>query len=311
MPALTSQCLSVDLALAPKLPIRQQTLPLRKHEGSLRLETYGIIFCPPGDHNFQDGAPVFSETIISQDSTQPRIETMALLSTPLLAILATIALFVIQFTTLRLLSLAPHRRPPPTPRKPGTPAHLLIVLGSGGHTAEVLSMLRRSGTCQKFTHRTWLVSSGDNFSAAFAVQLEQELGEERGTYRIVEVRRARKIHQSLISAPWSCLLCLWDCLRVLVPSSADGEYGYPDLILTNGPATATILVFASVLLRFFGLQGKNGKGEMRTIYVESWARVKKLSLSGRLLCWVVDRVLVQWEQLQGTGARAEFHGVLV
>lgn len=236
---------------------------------------------------------------------------MALLSTPILAILATIALFAIQFTTLRLLSLAPHRRPPPTSRKSGTPAHLLIVLGSGGHTAEILSMLRRSATCQKFTHRTWLVSSGDSFSAAFAKELEQELGEKKGTYRIVEVRRARKIHQSLISAPWSCLLCLWDCLRLLVPSSAEAGYGYPDLILTNGPATATILVFASVLLRFFGLQGKNGKGDMRTIYVESWARVKKLSLSGRLLCWAVDRVLVQWEQLQGIGGRAEFHGVLV
>ena len=237
---------------------------------------------------------------------------MALLSTPILAILATVALFALQFTTLRLLSLAPHRRPPPTPRKPGTPAHLLIVLGSGGHTAEILSMLRRSATCNKFTHRTWLVSSGDNFSAAFAKDFEQEIGEKQGTYRIEEVRRARKIHQSLISSPWTCLLCLWDCLRVLAPSS-DGEYGYPDLILTNGPATATILVFASILLRFLGFQGKHGKGEMRTIYVESWARVKKLSLSGRLLCWVVDRVLVQWEQLQGAGAggRAEFRGVLV
>jgi beta-1,4-N-acetylglucosaminyltransferase len=237
---------------------------------------------------------------------------MALLNTPVLAILATLALFAIQFTTLRLLSLAPHRRPPSTLRKPNTPAHLLIVLGSGGHTAEILSMLRRSGICNKFSHRTWLLSSGDNLSAAFAKDFEQEIGEKKGTYRIVEVRRARKIHQSLISSPWSCLLCLWDCLAVLRPSS-DAGFRYPDLILTNGPATATILVFASVLLRFFGLQGKHGRGEMRTIYVESWARVKKLSLSGRLLCWVVDRVLVQWEQLQGAGVggRAEFRGVLV
>lgn len=237
---------------------------------------------------------------------------MALLNTPVLAVIATLTLFALQFATLRLLSLAPHRRAPPTPRKRGTPAHLLIVLGSGGHTAEMISMLRRSATCPKFTHRTWLVSSGDNFSAAFAKEFEQEMGDKNGTFRVVEVRRARKIHQSLISAPWSCLLCLWDCIKVLMPSS-DKQYGYPDLMLTNGPATATILVFASVLLRFFGLQGRNGTGEMRTIYVESWARVKKLSLSGRLLCWVVDRVLVQWEQLQGAGVggRAEFRGVLV
>ncbi|KAI5250244.1 hypothetical protein E4T43_00188 [Aureobasidium subglaciale] len=201
---------------------------------------------------------------------------MALLNAPVLAVLATVALFALQLITLRLLSLAPHRRPPPTPRQRHTPAHLLIVLGSGGHTAEMISMLRRSNTCSKFSHRTWLVSSGDSFSAAFANECEQEMGEKNGTYRVV-------------------------------------EYGYPDLIITNGPATATILVFASVLLRFLGLQGSDVTGEMRTIYVESWARVKKLSLSGRLLCWVVDRVLVQWEQLQGAGAggRAEFKGVLV
>ncbi|KAI5209801.1 glycosyltransferase family 1 protein [Aureobasidium subglaciale EXF-2481] len=237
---------------------------------------------------------------------------MALLNAPVLAVLATFALFALQLITLRLLSLAPQRRPPPTPRQLGTPAHLLIVLGSGGHTAEMISMLRRSNTCSKFSHRTWLVSSGDSFSAAFAKEFEQEMGEKKGTYRVVEVRRARKIHQSLLSSPWTCLLCLWDCLRWLRPSS-DRHYGYPDLVITNGPATATILVFASVLLRFLGLQGSDGAGEMRTIYVESWARVKRLSLSGRLLCWLVDRVLVQWEQLQGAGAggRAEFKGVLV
>ena len=122
------------------------------------------------------------------------------------------------------------------------------------------------------------------------------------------------MHQSVATAPWSCALCFVDCLKVLRPSAFEqARYDYPDLILTNGPATAAILVVASVFLRFLGLQGENGGGQMRTVYVESWARVKKLSLSGRLLCWVVDRVLVQWEQLQGAGVgkRAEFKGVLV
>jgi len=89
------------------------------------------------------------------------------------------------------------------------------------------------------------------------------------------------------------------------------EQGYPDLILMNGPATATILVWASVILRFFGFGEAGSRGQMRTIYVESWARVKKLSLSGRLLCWVVDRVLVQWPQLDGALGRGEYRGVLV
>ena len=53
-------------------------------------------------------------------------------------------------------------------------------------------------------------------------------------------------------------------------------------------------------------------GKMRSIYIESWARVKGLSLSGRILVatGAVDRVLVQWEGLAGTG-RGEFRGCLV
>lgn len=49
---------------------------------------------------------------------------------------------------------------------------------------------------------------------------------------------------------------------------------------------------------------------MRTVYVESWARCRTLSLTGRLLDTLgVDRFLVQWEGLVDMGR--EFRGVLV
>jgi beta-1,4-N-acetylglucosaminyltransferase len=74
-----------------------------------------------------------------------------------------------------------------------------------------------------------------------------------------------------------------------------------------------IVVLAALILRFFDIRRANSRGKMRTIYMESWARVTTLSLSGKLLLYVlkVDRVLVQWEQLKGIGGRAEFLGVLV
>src|SRR5947207_8439032 len=53
------------------------------------------------------------------------------------------------------------------------PTHLLVVLGSGGHTAEMLTMMRRLPLlAQKYTHRTYVVSSGDGFSAQKAVEFE-------------------------------------------------------------------------------------------------------------------------------------------
>ncbi|GAM84291.1 hypothetical protein ANO11243_022850 [Dothideomycetidae sp. 11243] len=224
---------------------------------------------------------------------------------------------------LRLIAVLPRFRARPVKRKRGSPTHLLIVLGSGGHTAEMMYMLdnavfgapleqtkRRRLNWSNYTHRTWVVSSGDSVSATRAKDFEEkvraESGADCGTYEVVSVPRARKIYQPLWTSPISCLHCGWECAKLLIW----GRKGFPDLIMTNGPATATVLIFTCVLLRLLNVRGCDSQGKMRTIYVESWARVKKLSLSGRCLCWVADRVLVQWEELKGAGGRAEFHGVL-
>ncbi|OCL01352.1 glycosyltransferase family 1 protein [Glonium stellatum] len=251
-----------------------------------------------------------------------------------------VALVGILAITLRLLALFPSRRLPPPKRRIGTPTRLLIVLGSGGHTAEMLGALHGLDP-RKYTHRTYVISSGDVFSTEKAAEFERSLElkdatkrldqlidmneqmQERtgtGSYDIAIVPRARRIHQSLLSTPLSALRCLWACFNILMaPSntttvSLAGRwraelYDYPDLIVTNGPATAVIVILASLILRFFDIKGANSRGKMRTIYVESWARVKRLSLSGRLLVRIVDRFLVQWERLQGVGERGEYLGV--
>ena len=178
-----------------------------------------------------------------------------------------------------------------------------------------------------YTYRTWVVGQGDGISARRAREFEETVvglqkreGSANGNlshnepgYQIVTVPRAREIHQSAFTAPVSCLRCMLACWTVLLPSSAkDLDIDFPDLILCTGPATATILVFTSILIRFFDVRGCDSRGKMRTVYIESWARVKKLSLSGKLMLRVVDRFFVQWPQLLGkTGGRGEYLGVLV
>ncbi|PIA93847.1 UDP-N-acetylglucosamine transferase subunit alg14 [Cercospora beticola] len=243
------------------------------------------------------------------------------------------------FLISRLLTILNPARPKPSRqsrRDAHQPTHLLVVLGSGGHTAEMIAMLERSMheedptsrlDLNNFRHRTWVVGEGDSLSAERARDFEEKLErlheekagykarwEEggRGTYDIQFVPRARQIHQSPLTTPFSCLRCFFACAAVLSQYTGGmGQLDFPDLILVNGPATGTILVFASLALRFFEVWGCNWRGKMRTIYVESWARVKKLSLSGRLLELVVDRFLVQWPQLEREGGRAEYMGVLV
>lgn len=276
----------------------------------------------------------------------------------LLSVYTTIYILILTRIVKILLRDRPKSLSPPRPPASNTrPTHLLIVLGSGGHTAEMLDMLRRLPFLPaKFTHRTYVVSSGDAFSAQKAKEFEVEITGSRGEqsegrsgqaaeggYDIVIVRRARRVHQSLFLTPVSALLCLWDCIQVLTgehfkqlrrrsqkSSGVATKQTYPDLILTNGPGTGVCVVLASLILLFFGFSGpassleRGGEdvadrqaawqhaGQMRTIFVESWARVKTLSLSGKILLPLVDRFLVQWPALEGRGGgKAEFVGSLV
>ena len=223
---------------------------------------------------------------------------------------------------------------------------MLIVLGSGGHTAEMLSMLRRMPLDPyTYTFRTYIVTSGDSFSASKAVEFEVILHAhykdskhtEHQDYEIITVPRARRVHQSYLTAPFSTIQCFWACLQVLRGRHSDQRSNkrnatpqYPDIILTNGPATAVCVVLGAKVLRFWIalsalLLFKSGQthkdnsaaaSPLRTVFIESWARVTTLSLSGKILLPFVDRFLVQWPNLEGKQAwkgmrKAEFVGTII
>lgn len=234
-------------------------------------------------------------------------------------LLVAVIIFMAPAAFLRLLYIHPSiLRPQTHPRLkyPRTcPAHMIIVLGSGGHTAEMLSLLRDLDP-KKYTRRTYIVSSGDTFSSSKALEFEKRIqskytqspmlsfqarGNEfiGGTFDIRTVPRARRIHQPLCTAPLSSFQCLIGCIRALYLTSRVNTVTtpeYADVIISNGPATGVIVILASMLLKFFALAPV---WKMKTVYVESWARVTTLSLSGKILLWLglCDRFLVQWEEL--------------
>lgn len=49
----------------------------------------------------------------------------------------------------------------------------------------------------------------------------------------------------------------------------------------------------------------------RIIFIESFARVNKLSLSGKILIHLVDRFLVMWPELAEKYDKAEYAGLLI
>jgi len=270
----------------------------------------------------------------------------------------TITLFIAG--TLRLLAILPHGpfRQRPLGRHP-IATRVLIILGSGGHTHEMFYLLKDLDT-RKYAHRTYVVSSGDAFSSQRAVEFERRLEEREkekeeterkfavenrrrekkggrkstgieerlpcvgpNHYTITLLPRARQVHQTLLTTPFTSLYTLLSSFTPLLspplplpnnPPTTPHEAAVqdlPGLIIANGPGTAVIVILASLILRFFNIKGANSRGKCKTVYVESFARVTSLSLSGKLLWRVVDRFIVQWEELEGRAGRAEFWGVLV
>ena len=265
----------------------------------------------------------------------PKKRQSTMLATITIAVVVLFSFIAIVFSSLRLLFIIQPLRGTPPPRRPGSPSHLLSILGSGGHTAEMLAMLRNMDT-QLYTHRTYIVSEGDHISAQRARALEEELwsttksrlknepkvesSEDEidniyGSYTIWTVPRARNIHQPLITTPFSCLRTLIFSLRFLsgsIPTHLPPQVPLAhNLILANGPATSAIFIFAQLILRFLDFGGAKGHERTRIVFVESFARVKTLSLSAKCVAWCVDRLVVQWTELKGlAGGKAEYAGLV-
>ncbi|KDQ57505.1 glycosyltransferase family 1 protein [Jaapia argillacea MUCL 33604] len=202
-------------------------------------------------------------------------------------------------------------------RKRTEPCHTAVFLGSGGHTSEAL-MLMSALDFSRYSPRTYIISEGDSLSAQKAIDLENRKDLVRlslthrapdKSYTILTIPRARRVHQSIITTPptalWSLLACVYHV--TIVPFLSRSSHGpiFADVLILNGPGTCFVLCLAVYLNKCFGLPSP------KLIYVESFARVRSLSLSGKLLRPLVDRFVVQWPTILNDGGRGDYRGWLV
>lgn len=175
----------------------------------------------------------------------------------------------------------------------------LVVLGSGGHTAEMfydLASLRPWAGRLQFTY---LVAETDKGSAAKAEAFEAERGADDKTPSadIRRVPRAREVGQSYVSSVFTTLKAALASARVVL-------WELPDIVFANGPGTCVPVIFAAYVARVLGLR------HIFVVYSESFACVEHLSLSGRLVYFFADRFTVQWPQLLPVYPRALYAGRL-
>lgn len=167
-----------------------------------------------------------------------------------------------------------------------------MVLGSGGHTTEMLALVQEMS--ERYAPLHVVVADTDKTSLP---KFEASSPRLSARADIHTIRRSREVGQSFVTSAWTTAVATLDSIFVVLQSR-------PKLVLCNGPGTCVPVVIGALLLRFLGL------GDPCIVFVESFCRVKTLSLSGKILYGLADRFIVQWPELADQFPRAEYVGTL-
>jgi len=174
----------------------------------------------------------------------------------------------------------------------------LIVLGSGGHTTEMLrlitSLIPRMGDIEF----VFLVAATDSISL---LRIPSILGDDF-TYRVLKMKRIREVGEPVYTALLRAPFIFISALQVVSRESAD-------VILCNGPGTCLPVVYASIFLELLFLGARTVR-----IFAESFCRVKTISVTGRLLYPFMDSFILQWpptDEIKRRYPRAKYLGSLL
>ncbi|WKY12405.1 hypothetical protein Q1695_003746 [Nippostrongylus brasiliensis] len=160
---------------------------------------------------------------------------------------------------------------------------LCCVMGSGGHTMEMLELIEKLG--EKYAPRCYIIADTDSMSEEKVIELENR--RNSGSFELCRIPRSREVGQSFVTAIPTTLYSFLFAVKVVWNAS-------PDLLLVNGPGSCIPVVFAAALFDMVRLR------DTIIIYEESICRVESLSLSGSILYFagLADDIIVQWKQLK-------------
>lgn len=183
------------------------------------------------------------------------------------------------------------------------PARTLIILGSGGHTAEMIAIVTELNK-RNYSPRFYVLADTDKHSESKIFHVES-LVESQSTaaanlsFEIHSIKRSREVQQSFLTAILSTIRSIWQCIPLVY-------HLRPDLVLCNGPGTCIPICFISFLFKVFCINAN-----CRIVFIESYCRTKSISLSGKILVWIADLFVVQWPDLLNEVKRARYFGRLL
>jgi len=155
---------------------------------------------------------------------------------------------------------------------------LLVALGEGGHTKEMITLVDMLG---------------DDIAYGYMIVEDDEVSEAkiRRPGPIYRVRRPRDKEHHLLKDMLKTVQGIWEASRVL-------RAYRPDAVISTGPSIA---VPVCSLARLKGI---------KVIFVETGSRVTALSTTGRIMYRVAHLFFVQWPGLLERYPKAIFAGRL-
>ena len=156
---------------------------------------------------------------------------------------------------------------------------LLVVLGDGGHTAEIVRLVE---------------FLGPDYDYAYLITTSDRISESKITIQgpIYYTMRPRAKDDKVWRVAWKLIYSFCRAAWLLYQIR-------PDVVLGSGPA---VMVPTALLGKLAGA---------KIIFIETASRVTALSLTGKIMLRAADLFFVQWEQLQKRHARAIFAGRLL
>lgn len=158
-------------------------------------------------------------------------------------------------------------------------SNLLIILGEGGHSAEMLNLVNLLGDEFRYNY---IVSKEDNIS----------INHIRIKGTIYRIHRPRGKQTTIIRAIIRFLGVLINSFEILIKVR-------PCAILSTGPAIAVPVSAIGKLLK------------IKIIFIETGSRVRKLSLTGRIMYHLADLFFIQWPQLKNKAPKGIYAGRLI
>lgn len=156
---------------------------------------------------------------------------------------------------------------------------LLIVLGDGGHTAELISLINLLG---------------DKYSYEYIIAKEDYLSDKKIKYpgNIFKLRRPRGKNTTNCNAIYNTFINGINAILLLLRLR-------PYAIISSGPAIAVPVAFVGKLLN------------SKIIFVETGSRVTSLSLTGRIMYRFADLFFIQWPNMKENLPKAIYAGRLI